>query len=79
MAKQLPEDFPGRAALEEAGEFTPAKIRKRVEAGTLTEIPGIGEATAEKITTEMALFDSDEQAESMKATEDNPDHTPFRL
>lgn len=46
---RLPEDFPGYAALDEAGEATYAKVRKRIEKGTLTEIPGIGEATAQKI------------------------------
>ena len=42
----LPEDFPGRTALEEAGIDTYAKVRA---AGDLTKIPGIGEATADKI------------------------------
>jgi hypothetical protein len=46
---KLPEDFPGRTALEEAGEATYAKVRKRLAAGTLTEIHGIGEATASSI------------------------------
>lgn len=45
----LPEGFPGLAALEEAGEATYTKVRKRIDAGTLTEIPNIGDATAEKI------------------------------
>ena len=43
---KLPEDFPGHAALLEAGIHTYAQLRK---AGELTEIPGIGEATAAKI------------------------------
>jgi hypothetical protein len=43
---KLPEDFHGRVALEAAGITTYAQLRK---AGDLTEIPGIGPATAEKI------------------------------
>lgn len=67
MARSLPDDFPGRAALEEAGEATPAKVRKRVADNTLTEIPGIGEATAEKIKEAFDGFDSPEiQAEDMR-------------
>lgn len=45
----LPEDFPGYSALDAIGEATYAKVRKRIEDGTLTEIDGIGAATAEKI------------------------------
>lgn len=45
----LPEGFPGLVALEAAGEATYAKVRARVEAGTLTQIEGVGDATAEKI------------------------------
>jgi len=48
MAK-LPEDFPGFAALDAAGEATEAKVRKRIADGTLTEVPGLGDATAAKI------------------------------
>ena len=43
---KLPEDFPGHAALEAAGITTYAQLRK---AGDVTEVPGIGKATAEKI------------------------------
>lgn len=43
---RLPDGFPGLAALEEAGITTYAGVRK---AGDLTEIAGIGEATAEAI------------------------------
>lgn len=43
---KLPEDFPGLAALDAAGIHTFAQLRK---AGDVTEIPGIGKATAEKI------------------------------
>jgi len=43
---KLPEDFPGHAALAEAGINTFNQLRK---AGDVTEIPGIGPATAEKI------------------------------
>jgi hypothetical protein len=42
----LPDDFPGRAALAEAKINTYAQLRA---AGDPTTIPGIGEATAEKI------------------------------
>jgi hypothetical protein len=44
---QLPEDFPGKAALAEAGINTYGQLRKYT--GDLTEISGIGPATAEKI------------------------------
>ncbi len=43
---KLPEDFPGHAALETAGITTFAQLRK---AGDVTEVEGIGPATAEKI------------------------------
>ena len=43
---KLPEDFPGFKALEEAGITTYAQVRK---AGDLTEIKGIGDATAASI------------------------------
>lgn len=43
---KLPDGFPGKAALEEAGYGTYAKVRKLHEQGKLTEVPGIGEATA---------------------------------
>lgn len=42
----LPDDFPGRAALEKADINTYAQLRK---AGDVTELEGIGEATAAKI------------------------------
>lgn len=51
---KLPEDFPGRTALEVAGEATYAKVRKRIEAGTLQEIPGIADATESRIKEAMA-------------------------
>ena len=44
---KLPEDFPGHAALAEAGINTYAQLRK---AGDVTEVSGIGPATAKKIT-----------------------------
>lgn len=50
----LPEDFPGYAALQVAGEATYGRIRRRIETGTLTDIPGIGDATAGKIEEAMA-------------------------
>lgn len=43
---KLPEDFPGYAALDEAGIHTYAQLRKVKD---LLEVPGIGPATAEKI------------------------------
>ena len=43
---KLPEDFPGHAALAEAGINTFGQLRK---AGDVTEIEGIGPATAKKI------------------------------
>ncbi|HEV8655638.1 MAG TPA: helix-hairpin-helix domain-containing protein [Candidatus Limnocylindria bacterium] len=42
----LPDDFPGRDKLADAGIRTYAQLR---DAGDVTEIPGIGEATAKKI------------------------------
>jgi hypothetical protein len=42
----LPDDFPGRAALEAAGLDTYGEVRA---AGDVTAIPGIGAATAKKI------------------------------
>jgi hypothetical protein len=42
----LPEDFPGRDKLADAGITTYAKLR---DAGDVTAIPGIGAATAAKI------------------------------
>ncbi|HKS27824.1 MAG TPA: hypothetical protein VJS44_08395 [Pyrinomonadaceae bacterium] len=55
---KLPEDFPGQAALEAEGVGTYAQARKRVKDGTLTDIPGIGDATAAKIAE--ALGEGDE-------------------
>lgn len=46
---KLPEDFPGHSALDAEGLTSYAKVRKRIDAGTLTDVPGIGDATAEKI------------------------------
>ena len=46
---KLPEDFPAHAALADAGIHTYAQVRKAIKAETLTDIPGIGEATAAKI------------------------------
>lgn len=47
---KLSSDFPGFAELDAAGEATTAKVRKRIKAGTLTEIPGIGAAKEAAIT-----------------------------
>mgnify|MGYP003577716263 CR=1 FL=1 len=49
---KLPEDFPGHAALSEAGINTFAQLRK---AGDVTEISGIGPATAAKIAERLAV------------------------
>lgn len=43
---KLPDGFPGKAALDEAGYTTYAKVRKLHDQGKLTEVPGIGEITA---------------------------------
>lgn len=48
---KLPEDFPGHAALAEAGINTYAQLRK---AGDVTEVAGIGPATAKKIAEALA-------------------------
>ena len=49
---KLAEDFPGRAALDEAGHGTYAKVRALTGKGEKwwADVPGIGEATATKIT-----------------------------
>jgi hypothetical protein len=46
---KLPDGFPGKAALEAEGHTTYAKVRALHEKGTLTDVPGIAEATAAKI------------------------------
>lgn len=46
---KLPDGFPGKAALVEAGYDTYAKTRKLHESGELTSVLGIGEATASSI------------------------------
>jgi len=70
MARSLPPDFPGLAALQEAGEATPAKVRKRIADDTLTEIPQIGPATADQIKAAFEKFDTPEvQAEDQKDAE----------
>lgn len=45
---KLPDDFPGLAALTDAGITTYGGVRKLDEAA-LVDLPGIGEATAKKI------------------------------
>jgi len=45
---ELPEDFPGRASLDDAGHTTIASVNGLSEE-ELTAIPGIGPATAKKI------------------------------
>jgi hypothetical protein len=46
---QLQDGFPGKAALEEAGHNTYAKVRKLRDQDKLLDVPGIGEATASHI------------------------------
>ena len=55
---KLPDDFPGHTALSEAGINTYAQLRR---AGDVTEIPGIGPATAEKIAAELGESNEDEE------------------
>lgn len=62
---KLPDDFPGRAALEAAGLTTYATVRKRLE--TLEEIEGVGSATAGKIRTE---FEGSETPDDDESTDD---------
>jgi len=42
----LPDGFPGKSALEEAGYNTYAKVRKLRDQGKLTDVPNIGDQTA---------------------------------
>lgn len=46
---KLPEDFPGHGALEAAGITTYAKVRAIAERDELTNVEGVGDATAAKI------------------------------
>jgi len=55
---KLPEDFPGHAALAEAGINTYAQLRK---AGDVTEVSGIGPATAKKIAEALAATPEGEE------------------
>lgn len=48
-AERLPEDFPGKAHLDEAGLKTYGKVRKALAAGKIDDIPGIGPVTAAAI------------------------------
>ena len=63
MRGPLPEDFPGHAALLDVGITTYAQVRK---AGDLTEIAGIGNATAAKIADELAKSGDAEEEEEKK-------------
>lgn len=49
----LPDGFPGKAALEAAGHKSYEKVLKLRDKGTLTDVPGIGETTAEHINEEL--------------------------
>jgi predicted flap endonuclease-1-like 5' DNA nuclease len=46
---KLPDDFPGHAALEEAGITTYAQVRKAQKADELKDVSGIGDATLANI------------------------------
>lgn len=46
---KLPEDFPGRALLADAGINTFAQARKQRDGEGLTAVAGVGPATAQKI------------------------------
>lgn len=78
----LPDDFPGRAALEAADITTYGAVREAVAAQKLTEIDNIGDATAEKITTALEEADtaaadaSDESTPEAAAPAGNTSPTP---
>ena len=67
---KLPEDFPGYKALVDAGLDTYAKVRKALD--TLTEVKGIGEATADKIREEFAGESVEQFDMTQKLPEDFP-------
>lgn len=48
-ADGLPEGFPKRDSLREAGLASKAEVRSALDDGTITDISGIGPATADKI------------------------------
>src|SRR5690349_21255103 len=74
---RLKEDFPGYAELDAAGEATTAKVRDRIKKDTLTEIPGIGPATASKIKEAFEALDTPaDQAEDLRAVENDDSITP---
>lgn len=74
---RLPEDFPGFAALDAAGEATSAKLRKRIAAGTLREIDGIGEAREKEIIAAFEKLDTPaDQAKDIAEVEDDASITP---
>jgi len=74
---RLKDDFPGFAELDAAGEATMAKVRQRIANNTLTEIPGIGPATAEKIKTAFEELDTPaDQAKDSAEIEDDANITP---
>lgn len=50
----LPDDFPGVTNLRDAGITTYAKVRAVADKDELTTIPGIGQATADKIKAALA-------------------------
>jgi len=54
----LPDDFPARAALDAGDVRTFHQLRKRIAEDTLTDIPGIGKPTAEKIVAALVAADA---------------------
>lgn len=75
---KLPEDFPGKAALEAAGITTYAQLR---DAGDVTEIEGIGPATKEKIDERLAGdgADAPERTTEERAVDDRVNAETERL
>lgn len=57
---KLNQDFPGFAQLDAAGEATTAKVRKRIENGTLREIDGIGEQREQEIRAAFVKLDNED-------------------
>lgn len=76
--EKLPDEFPAKAILAEFGAKTYGEVRAL--RGTLTEIPGIGEKTAERI--EEALNEgttdggTEEKPDGATSTEPTPASTP---
>lgn len=56
--QSLPDGFPGKSDLEAAGLSTIDNVQQRADDGTLTEISGIGRATAQQIETYLQTYGS---------------------